>query len=225
MEVKRAVASHLEARSKLQRSVIDRHRLVSPYDGVISRCLADAGEWVQTGTPVADLVALDNPRLDVQVPQEYFAALGGESGVTVRIDAFPGREFKGRVAATVPVKDPVARTFLTRIEWDDAGVNAGPGMSGRAVFEIRSDKRVVQVPRDAVVRFPDGSARIWTLGEKDGRVVAASKGVVPGESLADIIQVTSGLDAGARVIVWGNEGLEEGQPVKVLSTDSEAGKQ
>jgi RND family efflux transporter MFP subunit len=223
VEVKRATARQLEARSKQQRAIIERHRLVAPYDGVISQRFTDAGEWVETGTPVVELVALDHPRLDVQVPQEYFAKLAGESQVTVNFDAFPGREFDGRVVAIVPVKDPVARTFLTRVEWTDQGVKAGPGMSGSAVFEFKSDDQVVQVPRDAVVRFPDGSAKVWTLREEGGRTVADSRNVVLGESLTDSVRITQGLESGARVVVRGNEGLQEGQEVRVLPANSEPG--
>ena len=68
LDVKQASVDQIEARMKLQRSIIERHRLVAPYDGVISRRLADDGEWVQTGVPVVELVSLENPRLDVQVP-------------------------------------------------------------------------------------------------------------------------------------------------------------
>jgi RND family efflux transporter MFP subunit len=224
VEVKRATVRQLEATSKQQRAIIERHRLVAPYEGVISQRLADAGEWVETGTPVVELVALDQPRLDVQVPQEYFAKLARELKVTVKFDAFPNREFAGRVVATVPVKDPVARTFLTRVEWTDEEVKAGPGMSGSAVFEFESAERVVQVPRDAVVRFPDGSAKVWTLNDEGGRTIAASRNVVLGESLTNSVRITRGIEEGARVVVRGNEGLQEGQEVRVLPTKSEPGK-
>ena len=171
---------------------------------------------METGTAVVELVSLDRPRLDVQVPQEYYAKLAGESKVTVKLDPFPAREFTGRVVAIVPVKDPVARTFLTRVEWENDGTKAGPGMSGKAVFEFESDDRVVQVPRDAVVRFPDGSTKVWTLRNEGGRTIAAPQDVTLGGSLAGSARVISGLEEGARVVVRGNEGLQEGQEVTVL---------
>ncbi len=223
VEVSRATARQLEARSKHQRSIIERHRLVAPYDGVISQRLADAGEWVQTGTPVMELVSLDRPRLDIQVPQEFYAKLAGKSKVTVKIDAFPGREFDARVAAIVPVKDPVARTFLTRLEWMNDGATAGPGMSGSAVFLFESDEPVVQVPRDAVVRFPDGSAKVWILEDNGGRMIAASRNVVLAETLTENARISKGLEEGARVVVRGNEGLQEGQEVRVLPAKSATG--
>jgi RND family efflux transporter MFP subunit len=224
-DVKTASVGQLEARTKLQRSIIERHRLVAPYDGVISRRLADAGEWVQTGIPVVELVSLENPRLDVQVPQEYVAAISDDTKVTVRLDAYPGREYPGRVVATVPVKDAVARTFLTRVEWQEGGEKAGPGMSGNAVFEIRSGERVVQVPRDAVVRFPDGGSKVWVVRDDGGRTLVQGRDVVAGDSLAETVHVIRGLEDGLRVVVRGNESLRDDQEVTVLPTIPESGKQ
>ena len=224
-DVREAMVGQLEAGVKAQRAVIERHRLVAPYAGVISRRLADAGEWVQTGVPVVELVSLEKPRLDVQVPQEYFTAISGDSKVMVRIDAFPGREFEGRVAATVPVKDAIARTFLTRIEWDDGDERVGPGMSGNATFEIRSGETVVQVPRDAVVRFPDGGARVWAVQDEDGRTVVRARDVVLGDSLGEMLRVNRGLEGGERIVVLGNESLREGQEVRILPVNPESERQ
>lgn len=214
--VKSVIVRQLEIREKQQRAVIERHRLVAPYDGVISAKLADEGEWMPTGTPVVELVELTRPRMDVQMPQEHYAQLNDRTTVAVRLDADPHREFPGRVAVVVPVKDPVARTFLVRLEWDGGEVAAAPGMSGRAVFSFQSGRRAVQVPRDAVVRFPDGSAQVWTVAGEGGAAVAKAQGVTLGESLAETVQVLEGLAAGARVVVRGNEGLRDGQPVQVL---------
>jgi RND family efflux transporter MFP subunit len=220
-DVKNAAVGQLEARTKLQRAILERHHLVAPYDGVISRRLADAGEWVQTGMPVVELVSLENPRLDVQAPQEYFAAISHDSKVTVRLDAFPDREFAGRVAAMVPVKDDVARTFLTRIEWQNGEEKAGPGMSGNATFEIRSGGHVVQVPRDAVVRFPDGGAKVWAIVEDGGRTLVQARDVVLGNALGGTVHVIRGLEGGTRVVVRGNETMRDGQEVEILPTPPE----
>jgi RND family efflux transporter MFP subunit len=221
-DVKKASVGQLEARTKLQRSIIERHRLVAPYDGVISKRLADAGEWVQTGVPVVELVSLKNPRLDVQVPQEYVASIAEDSKVIVKIDAYRDREYAGRVAAIVPVKDDVARTFLTRIEWEEGADPIGPGMSGNATFEIRSGERVVQVPRDAVVRFPDGGSKVWIVKDEAGRSVVQARDVVLGDSLGETVHVIRGLEDGARVVVRGNESLRDGHEVEVLASKPES---
>ena len=216
LDVSRAPVRQLEAEAKRQQSVVDRHRLVAPYDGVISERAADIGEWVETGTPVFELVSLADPRLDMQVPQEHFASIATDPPVTVELDAAPGRTFPAKVAAIVPVKDPVARTFLVRIEWLEAEKAAAPGMSGKAIFALESADAALQVPRDAIVRSPGGGAVVWTVEETNGSATVRPCEVTLGESLTDRIEVRDGLAAGARVVVRGNEALEAGQRVTVL---------
>jgi len=211
-----AEVRRLEVLEKEQAALIERHRLVAPYEGVISRKLADEGEWVQTGTPVVELVELAKPRLDLQAPQEVFARLSGEVDVQILLDAFPGRELGGRIGVKVPVKDEVSRTFLIRLDLEDPNQLAAPGMSARAVLAFRGEEAVIQVPRDAVVRFPDGSAKVWTIGEEGGGQVAKANEVVVGAALTRTVEILEGIEEGARVVVRGNEGLRDGQAVEVL---------
>ena len=56
---------------------------------MISRKLTEAGEWVETGTPVLELVAVERLRLDIQVPQAYFPRIDPETEVTMLLDAYP----------------------------------------------------------------------------------------------------------------------------------------
>ncbi|MGL4400944.1 MAG: efflux RND transporter periplasmic adaptor subunit [Luteolibacter sp.] len=199
-----------------QKSIIERHRLPAPFDGVISGKLAEEGEWVQTGTPVVELVETGSLRLDVQAPQEIYARLAADPTVTVMLDAFPNRTLAGKLAAIVPVQDEVARTFLARIEMEDPDGLAAPGMSARAIFEFRGADEVLQVPRDAVVRFPDGTAKVWIVTEAGGQTLAASRDVRLGQALTGFIEILQGVETGAKVVVRGNEGLREGQAVKIL---------
>ncbi|MBB5351597.1 RND family efflux transporter MFP subunit [Haloferula luteola] len=215
VESRRAAVTQLEAQAKHQASVVERHRLVAPYEGVIGERLADVGEWVETGTPVFELVSLKDPRFDVQVPQEFFGRVRTGAEVEIELDAYGRRPLKGQVAAVVPVKDPVARTFLVRIEWSEAEGGEAPGMSGRARFHFQSDEPVVQIPRDALVRSPDGGVTVWTVQEKEGHSVVEARPVKVGESLAEHVQVLEGVPEGARVVVRGNESLLPGQRVEV----------
>ena len=114
------------------------------------------------------------------------------------------------------MQDEVARTFLARIEMEDPEGLAAPGMSARAIFEFPGKDEVLQVPRDAVVRSPDGTAKVWTVTGTGGRTLAASRGVRLGQALTGSIEILQGLDAGTKVVVRGNEGLREGQPVEIL---------
>jgi membrane fusion protein (multidrug efflux system) len=212
-----AVVTRLEAQLREAAELVERHSVIAPFTGVISRKLTEAGEWVQTGTPVLDLVGTEELRLDVQAPQERFLDIDGETPVTVRLDGHPEKSFSGRVAAKVPVNDPGARTFLVRVLLENANGWMIPGMSAEVTFGIRGAQNAVAVPRDALVRDADGTDRVWIVQEVDGESRAFPRAVRLGRSLAETVEVIDGLEVELPVVVRGNETLREGQPVRVIA--------
>jgi RND family efflux transporter MFP subunit len=210
-----ATAERLQAEQRQQAELVERHRVVAPFSGAVSRRLADAGEWVETGTPVMELVDTQRLRVDVQVPQERYHEIADGTRAQVELDALPGRRLQGAVQARVPVKDPGARTFLARVQIDGGERLMTPGMSGRVVFALNSGEAVLSVPRDAVVRRADGSTSVWVLDES-GALTVSERKVELSPSLQDMIEVRSGVAAGERVVVRGNETLREGQQVRVV---------
>lgn len=209
-----AALRRLEVKEREQLETIARHRLIAPFGGVIARKLAEDGEWVTTGTPVLELVETESPRFDLQVPQEFLARVTAAEQVTVTLDAFPGRTLPARIGVMVPVKDAVSRTFLTRLELDDPKALAAPGMSGSAAIAFRPALAdAVQVPRDALVRFPDGKVKVWIVSLADGLSVVTPREVAVGDSRGDLVGVVSGLAGGETVVLKGNESLREGQLV------------
>lgn len=211
-----AAVARLEAEQRQQDELVRRHDVVAPFPGVVSRRLTDAGEWVETGTPVLELVDTGRLRVDVQVPQEQYRALTTGSSAEVRLDPLPDRVLRGKVVARVPVNDPAARTFLARIEVAGADGIMAPGMSAQVVFALRGAESVVTVPRDAIVRRQDGGTRVWIVNDADSTVSEREVELV--RSLQKTVEVRSGLAAGTKVVVRGNETLREGQKVRIVES-------
>lgn len=217
VRVQTANVNRSEVSLREQKEIIVRHKLVAPFDGVIRQKFTEEGEWVQTGAPVVELVETGRVNLDIQVPQEWTAAMSGNPEITVKLDAHANTVFKARIAAQVPVKDPVARTFLLRLELDDPQLLASPGMSARVQFTFTSKENSVQIPRDAMVLFPDGTAKVWIIENNgDNGHKAVSRQVKPGLTVSDNIVILEGLEVGLTLALEGNEGLREGQPVHIV---------
>ena len=212
-----ARVDRLVAEQKEQQEIVRRHTVVAPFAGVVSRKLTDPGEWVETGTAVLELVDTRRLRVDVQVPQERYRQIAVGSPVSIELDANAGRLLKGKVVARVPVSNPGARTFLVRVKVANGAREMAPGMSARVVFALREGRSTVRVPRDAVLRTPDGSTSVWIVNQVDGTSTVSERQVELGRSLRGWIDVQSGIDAGMRVVVRGNETLREGQEVRILA--------
>lgn len=219
VKLQTAVVARLEADVREAAERVARHAVIAPFAGVISRKLTEAGEWVETGTPVLELVGTERLRLDVRAPQERFADIDAATPVTVHLDGSADAGLAGRVLAKVPVNDPAARTFLVRVVVDDGGEPMIPGMSAAAVFHLRGNDTAVHVPRDALVRTAGGDDRVWVIEQKDGVAQAFPREVRIGKALGATVEILAGIEPAQAVVVRGNESLREGQPVRIVGSD------
>lgn len=201
-----------------QQAVLARHSVRAPFDGVVAERIAELGEWVAPGDPLLRLVATDGLRFDFRVPQSHFSGLSERTPVQVSLDAYPGRSWAGRIEAIVPVNDPGARTFLLRVGAPEAP--AVPGMSARAVLSLDTGRRAVVVSRDALIRHSDGRSTVWVVDGDGANATVSERRVEPGLEFDGQLELHSGLEVGARVVVRGNESLQEGQGVTVQAAPS-----
>ena len=216
VEMKTAAVARSEAEYKQQAEIVNRHTVIAPFNGAVSKKLTEVGEWVETTTPVIDLVATEFLRLDVQAPQEYAQMIHKDTSVTVKFDTEPGQELTTKVSATVPVNNPDARTFLTRILFDNTDYFITPGMSAQAIFNIQLEQEALQLPRDAIIQYPDGRSTVWVVSKSNGQFIASEQQVQLGRNLSSNVIIRKGLNPGSVVVVSGNETLQEGQAVQIL---------
>jgi membrane fusion protein (multidrug efflux system) len=214
VEVSLAEVARLEAERKRQAARLRRHDLAAPFAGVISRKLVEAGEWVEPGTAVVELIATEGLRLDFRVPQQYFPRIDEDTRLQVSLDAMPGKRFEARIGNVVPVNDPSARTFLLRAYLDADDIPMTPGMSAHGVLQLNTGRKGVVVSRDALLRYPDGRVTVWVV-EDEGEARVTEHQVKTGVGFDGRIEI-SGLAPGTRVVTAGNEALQEGQRVRVV---------
>jgi RND family efflux transporter MFP subunit len=216
-EVRRDAAVLDRRRAELahRAAVLERHSLEAPFDGVVARRMTDLGEWVGPDAPVLELVAVSRLRLDLQVPQAYFGRVAPGTAVSLGLDALPGESIDTRVTEVVPVSDPSARTFMARVGLDNAQRRLAPGMSARATLRLPTGREGVVVPRDALIRYPDGRVSVWVAEGSGPTREVRERQVEIGLMFTGRAEIASGLEAGSPVVVRGNETLQDGQTVRV----------
>lgn len=232
--ISKAALAQAQADAAYQKSLVNKHQLIAPFSGVVSQKLADRGEWVTPGNGVLELVATDNLRLDFAVAEDYLSALNTEkTQVTFSINALGDTQFTGSVQTIVPVSDRSARTFLLRVlpvtkggaltaaEPADIATHQNlllkmiPGMSAQATLNVPAHRTGPVVPRDAVIRQPDGRIVVWTANTEGNDVIATENVVRTGETFKGQIEILDGITADAQVIVRGNEALQNGQKIHI----------
>ena len=189
---------------------IDRCRVRAPFDGVVVRERTEVGQWLAVGAPVADLVAINQVEIRVDVPERHFPDLRVGATAAVTFEALPGFRTQGRIIALVPRADPQARTFPIKVRVPNEHGRIGVGMLAQVSFPAGEVYRATVVPKDAVVRRGPREIVYRLNGDNTVEEVAVETGTAVGVW----VEVRSWLRAGDKVVTRGNERLRPGQPVQ-----------
>ncbi|MDZ4657195.1 MAG: efflux RND transporter periplasmic adaptor subunit [Bythopirellula sp.] len=220
----RAQVAIQEALVEKLRDQLQKHTVYSRFPGYVTRKLTEVGAWVNPGDSIAEVAAIDEVDVLVQVVERYISYVHTGSVVRVEIPAIPDRLFTGKVITAIPQGDIRARTFPVKIRVSNEISSADgpllkPGMYARAVLPVGEQVIATLVPKDAIVLggpqpmvvIVNGAAETGQTGTP--APVPVQLGVAEGEW----IQVTGGVKAGQLVIVQGNERIRPGQTVTVSS--------
>ena len=208
--------NRLETIVATQKEIVDRHRILAPFDGIVAEKMAEIGEWAQTGRPLLRFVDTKNLRLDVQIPQEQLDVVQQAQGVSVVIAG--SNVVEAQVEAFSPLVDENLRTFQARIQLQNPSASVRTGMSAEAIFKPRSDQASLFITRDAILRGPDGRVIVWVAVEAGNGFQASRRVVELGPTSGDLIEVVSGLQASDGIIYQGNEILQEGQEIHIVDS-------
>lgn len=218
--MKTAALKRIQAELQHQQEIVQRHIVEAPFTGVIGKKLVEIGQWVDQGDSVTELVELDLVRINVEVPQRYFQILMPGTPVVVRFDAMPEKIFEAEIGFKISVGNPAARTFPIRIDMENRQHQIVPGMSARVVFLLKKkgSKPVVTLPRDAVVKTPEGLERVWRLTRQADHWVVEPVNVKTGVGLKHRIRILGAdIRAGDVIVIRGNESLKSGQKVQIIN--------
>jgi membrane fusion protein, heavy metal efflux system len=114
----------------------------------------------------------------------------------VRLNAYPDKVFKGRIANIGPILDPNLRTAKVRIEVENSGLMK-IGMFVTATFHGEKKETQAAVPADAILHLHDREWVYMPAGNKTFRRVE----VTAGETLPNNMQeIITGVRAGEQVV-------------------------
>jgi Cu(I)/Ag(I) efflux system membrane fusion protein len=118
----------------------------------------------------------------------------------IRINAYPGEVFSGRIAYVYPTLNAATRTVPVRIELANPKGRLKPAMFADVDIPVASATQVVTVPNSAVIDSGSKQVVIVQLGE--GRF--DPRPVKLGQRGSDFVQVLEGVKEGEPVVVSAN---------------------
>ena len=151
-----------------QRSADPTLVVPSPIDGRITARNAAPGLFVQPGNTPAPYTVADINTMWVlaNVVETDSPAFRVGQEVQVKLDAFPGRVFDGKVTTISAAVDPNTRRVLVRSEVKDPQHELRSGMFGTFVIRVGDPVRSPGIAVDGVVREGDGTMTVWVTADR-----------------------------------------------------------
>ena len=190
-------------------TILGYTKLVAPFDGIITRKLADVGDLVgDLAAPGKPILEMENPqalRFEADVPESLIANVKIGTKLPVRVSAVLA-PIEGTVVEMAPVADSASRTFLVKLDLPPTE-GTRSGQFGR-VWVATGESQTIRVPAAAVIiRGQMETVFVAVNNHAQLRIVRSGKRT-DGE-----VELLSGISPGESVIIDGAGQLRDGQSI------------
>jgi membrane fusion protein (multidrug efflux system) len=230
-----------------KQALIEKKTIRAPFDGVLGIRQIDIGQYLPEGSAIVALEALDPVFVDYRLPERNLAELGEGQSVEVRVAAYPGQVFTGRIQAISPAVDQGTRNIQVRAQLPNPDDRLRPGMFAKVATLLPVRERVLTLPRravsfntygDSVYLIEDAApagdeqdqgetaapeATSGAAADAPPKLVVTRRQITTGDVRGDLVEVVTGLADGDRVVLAGHQKLRNGAEVQIIPDDGIAG--
>jgi Cu(I)/Ag(I) efflux system membrane fusion protein len=171
----------------------------SPLAGVVTKKDVVEGMKLDAGAMPYEIVDLSSVWVLADVYESELRFMKEGMAATLRLNAFPNREFKGRAVFIDPFLDPRTRTVKVRLTFANPTGELRPEMFGEAVLHGAAHDGL-RIPPDAII--DSGTDKVVFVATGEGKF--QPRKVKVGESDGAFAEIISGLEVGERVVTRAN---------------------
>jgi membrane fusion protein, multidrug efflux system len=200
-------------------ALISQKLVRAPFDGELGVRKVEVGQYLTAGTQIVSLTDLSVLYANFTVTEKDSAALKVGQIVRVVVDAYPGRNFEGKITTIEPQVATDTRNIRVQATIANPDHILKPGMFTTTTVVLPDKPAVVTVPETAVdyTLYGDSVYLITEKKEDDGKtsLTAVRTFVQSGNRLDGRAEVLKGLKTGDRVVAVGQLKLQSGAAVTI----------
>ncbi len=190
---------------------IDRKIVRAPFSGRLGIREINLGQYLNPGTRITVLEAIDTVYVDFTLPQQRLAEVRLGMPVRLTIEGAGNAPQDGAIAAIDPEIDSTTRTIKVRAAVPNKEEKLRPGMFANVSVVLPPQGAVVAVPATALVHASYGDS-VFVV--EDGKV-ARQQFVRVGQARGDFVAIADGITAGQSVVSAGAFKLRNGSRITV----------
>jgi multidrug efflux system membrane fusion protein len=203
-------------------AIISQKLVRAPFDGDLGVRKVEVGQFLTAGTQIVSLTDLSTLYANFTVTEKDSSALKVGQIVRIKVDAYPGRDFEGKITTIEPQIATDTRNIHVQATIANPDHILKPGMFTTTTVVLPDKPAVVTIPETAVdyTLYGDSVFLITEKKEEDGKtsLIATRSFVQTGNRIEGRAEILKGLKAGDRVVAVGQLKLQSGSAV-TISTD------
>jgi membrane fusion protein (multidrug efflux system) len=215
-----------------QQATLEKKTIRAPFAGRLGISTVAPGQYLNAGDKIVPLQAIDPIYVDFYLPQQEIAQIKRGQRVSVTSDAWPGRQFDGKISAVNSTIDPSTRNIQVEATISNPQRDLLPGMYTKVSVQTGGAQRFITLPQTAIIHNPYGEAvflaqpapapKAGAVPKESGKagatapeLVASQVFVTLGPTRGDQVAIVKGIEEGATVVTSGQMKLRNGTPLIV----------
>lgn len=200
-----------QASEQIARKGLSDTRLVAPFSGYISKKSVEVGQNVMPGQSVANLVKIDQVKVCISVPEEEISRIQMGQAIQIQVSSLGDAVYTGCVTEKGVSADPISRQYIVKAMIQNAQHHLLPGMVCDVYTTISQKQESISIPAQVVQIDIDNAPFVWTVVKGKASKVK----ITLGDNIGERVIVKSGLQAGAQLIIEGQQKVSNGTTVQI----------
>jgi membrane fusion protein (multidrug efflux system) len=209
-------------------ATLEKKTILAPFAGRLGISTIAPGQYLNAGDKIVSLQAIDPIYVDFFLPQQQISRITRKETVIVTTDAWPGREFNGKVSALNSTIDSTTRNIQVEATIVNPDRALLPGMYAKVNVQVGGVQRFITLPQAAVTYNPYGAAVYLAQPAEPAKsggapnsdaapsLVASQTFVTLGPTRGDQVAIVKGIKEGDTVVTSGQmKLLRPGTPLIV----------
>ena len=204
----------------------------TPIAGYVTTTYMAVGSSIAASTPIANVADISQLEVEIQVPERSITGVELGQAVFIRVPSSPNKEIEAKITKRDYAVNPSTRTLMVKALIDNKDRLLLPGMFSDVSILLNSADNVFVIPNSSVFSDDLGKNYIFVVKEdsavpKDGNISentdsqyrAYTREVNILFTSKDKVALSSGLEEGEEVVMFGREFLKDGSLINRIEND------
>ena len=192
---------------------LEMTRIKSPINGSVEEVNLKVGQMASPGQPAVRVVNFSNVKVVAEIAEAYAPKVKVGDKVIVYFPDF-NTEIASQIRFTSKYINPVNRTFQSEVRLGPSKVEYRANMMAVVKINDYRNPSAFSVPI-TLIRDSQSGKFIYVAKEENGTLVARRLPVTVGSTYNGLAEITSGINAGDKIITTGFNSLLDGELIQV----------